>query len=203
MRRLALALFFSFWATVALAQGCGPQNPNCIVPTAPPGTSNNQAASTAFVRGAISTNITGAGPFRFSTPRVVKDTDPLRAYCYKGDGLSHPLSTVTSCNGVNTTGYTLAQWQALLPAVPSLSNEVDWAALQSLINSATGPISVDIPSGTATLNNAITVCNESVALFGAGSVGNSGATTGTTLLNFTGARMASITVLAQLSQLAP
>lgn len=34
--------------------GCGPDNPNCIVPTAPAGTSTNQAASTAFVQQAIS-----------------------------------------------------------------------------------------------------------------------------------------------------
>lgn len=55
-----------------LAQGCGPSNPNCIVPTAPNGTSNNQAASTAFVQSAVAgvgaaiTAITGdltaAGP---------------------------------------------------------------------------------------------------------------------------------------------
>lgn len=31
------------------ALGCGNANPTCIVPTAPPGTSNTQAASTAFV----------------------------------------------------------------------------------------------------------------------------------------------------------
>lgn len=37
----------------ARAQGCGPQNPNCIVATAPPGTSNNQSASTAFVQNAF------------------------------------------------------------------------------------------------------------------------------------------------------
>lgn len=34
---------------ISLAQGCGQSNPNCIVPTAPNSTSNNQAASTAFV----------------------------------------------------------------------------------------------------------------------------------------------------------
>lgn len=44
-----------------LAQGCGPQNPNCIVPTAPVGTSNNQAASTAFVQGAVTGIITCPG----------------------------------------------------------------------------------------------------------------------------------------------
>lgn len=37
----------------ASAQGCGPTNPNCIVPTAPVGTNNNQAASTAFVDAAV------------------------------------------------------------------------------------------------------------------------------------------------------
>lgn len=40
----------------ALAQGCGQTNPNCIVPTAPPGTNNNQAASTAFVQAAVVAN---------------------------------------------------------------------------------------------------------------------------------------------------
>lgn len=46
---VAGALLLGFDAT-AWAQGCGDQNPNCIVPTAPAGTSNNQAASTAFVQ---------------------------------------------------------------------------------------------------------------------------------------------------------
>jgi hypothetical protein len=39
----------------AAAQGCGPSNPNCIVPTRPVGDSTNAAASTAFVTGAIAT----------------------------------------------------------------------------------------------------------------------------------------------------
>lgn len=43
------------WAQPAHAQGCGPQNPNCIVPTAPAGTSTNQAASTKFVQNALTT----------------------------------------------------------------------------------------------------------------------------------------------------
>lgn len=38
----------------AAAQGCGQANPNCVVPTAPFGTNNNQGASTAFVQAAIS-----------------------------------------------------------------------------------------------------------------------------------------------------
>jgi hypothetical protein len=54
---LAFLLWFAL-ATSAIAQGCGPSNPNCIVPTAPPGTNNNQAASTAFVQTAVG----GGGP---------------------------------------------------------------------------------------------------------------------------------------------
>jgi len=48
-----LACLMSCGPTPAMAQGCGPANPNCIVPTAPTGTSNNQAASTAFVMGGM------------------------------------------------------------------------------------------------------------------------------------------------------
>lgn len=52
--RILVALFLLLASCgAAAAQGCGSQNPNCIVPTAPAGTSNNQAASTAFVQSAI------------------------------------------------------------------------------------------------------------------------------------------------------
>lgn len=54
MRLLLAALLLVASCTVAAAQGCGPTNPNCIVPTAPFGTNNNQAASTAFVQSAVS-----------------------------------------------------------------------------------------------------------------------------------------------------
>lgn len=51
-KRLLLALALSIIATVAVAD-CGPTNPNCIVPTRPPGDSTNAAASTAFVQNAV------------------------------------------------------------------------------------------------------------------------------------------------------
>ena len=55
MRSLWLTL--GVWLALtcgAAAQGCGTQNPNCVVPTVQPYTaSDNQAASTAFVQGAI------------------------------------------------------------------------------------------------------------------------------------------------------
>lgn len=66
-RKLFLGLIFttSFAFGVA-AQGCGQQNPNCIVPTAPPGTSNNQAASTAFVQ-----NIVGESTIILPSPSLL------------------------------------------------------------------------------------------------------------------------------------
>jgi hypothetical protein len=49
MRKLLLALALLIGATLpAAAQGCGPSNPNCIVPTAPAGTCDNRAASTQY-----------------------------------------------------------------------------------------------------------------------------------------------------------
>lgn len=47
---LALFVWLMTYGAALAQQGCGPSNPNCIVPTAPVGTSNNQAASTAFVQ---------------------------------------------------------------------------------------------------------------------------------------------------------
>jgi len=38
------------WSVGALAQGCGPQNPNCVVPDRPVGDSTNSAANTRFVQ---------------------------------------------------------------------------------------------------------------------------------------------------------
>lgn len=45
-----LALLLYLVAAPAHAQGCGPQNPNCIVPLRPPTDNSNAAASTAWVR---------------------------------------------------------------------------------------------------------------------------------------------------------
>ena len=60
------------------AQGCGPQNPNCIVPTAPAGTCTNQAASTQFV----CNNAGGGGGFSAqrsvtAAPVVIQPSDQV------------------------------------------------------------------------------------------------------------------------------
>lgn len=53
-----------------------------------------------------------------------------------GDNISRPLSTVTEFQGQNTTGWTLAQWQAIFPHVVSLAQTLDWAAIQAAIDFA-------------------------------------------------------------------
>jgi len=52
-----------------------------------------------------------------------------------GDGTSHPLSGVTSWGGLNTTGWSLAQWQAYFGFATSLTNSLDYCALQAALNS--------------------------------------------------------------------
>ena len=77
-------------------------------------------------------------------------------YCYIGDGNSHPLSSVTSCAGTNTTGWTLAQWQAKFSFVDSLTNEVDWVAIQAFFNKYEfKPSFLQLPVGTAVINKQI------------------------------------------------
>jgi hypothetical protein len=57
--------------TPAAAQGCGPSNPGCIVPTAPVGTSDNRAASTQFVQQNLSspTNLSSSIDAAFGSTR--------------------------------------------------------------------------------------------------------------------------------------
>jgi hypothetical protein len=112
--------------------------------------------------------------------------NPLTATCYIGNGSSHPLSTVTSCKGVNTIGFTLGQWQTLLPAALSLSDEIDWASLESLMQAATGPIAIMMPSGEGFFNRALNASVSSVEIFGAGSEANAAQSVGCTWLHFTG-----------------
>lgn len=54
MKRMLLALGFALLASPVLAQGCGPSNPNCVVPDRVSGDSTNAAANTRFVTNALS-----------------------------------------------------------------------------------------------------------------------------------------------------
>ncbi|MEE9481842.1 hypothetical protein [Methylobacterium ajmalii] len=61
--------------------------------------------------------------------------NPLYAYGFVGDGNSRPISSITSFNGIDTTGYSLGQWQAMVWQVGSLSDEIDGVAMQAVLNS--------------------------------------------------------------------
>lgn len=67
VRKLALVLIFAAtgWFVpdkAVMAQGCGPNNPNCIVVTMPPGDASDRAASDAFVQNAIGSGGGGGSP---------------------------------------------------------------------------------------------------------------------------------------------
>ena len=115
------------------------------------------------------------------TPHVMAAGNTLASYGYIGNGSSHQLSTVTSYLGMNTTNWSLAQWQSVLPASAALSDELDWASMQSFINAATTGISVTFPNGTSIgmFNKPISVCSQSVDFQGNG--GNLNGVSSTTL----------------------
>lgn len=96
------------------------------------------------------------------------DEVTLRGFGYVGDGTSHPLSGVTSLNGRSTAGWTLGQWQALLPAAGALSDEIDGAVINSLIAGATGPIKITLGPGKAMFSRPIKSCLNNVTIRGAG-----------------------------------
>lgn len=123
MRRLIFAAFvaamlWGFSPNAALAQGCGPQNPNCVVPTAPFGTSNNQAASTAFVQGAVSSNAIIVG-----TTVVTGGTS--NCLLYDNAGAVGCLATANS-SILGTNGSGVPGWQTSLACsfLPALTGDV-------------------------------------------------------------------------------
>jgi hypothetical protein len=92
MRPLLALLLLGFLASPVLAQGCGDQNPNCIVPTAPPGTNNNQAASTAFVQTAVGGG--GSGSIAIGTTPVTGGSP--NGVIYDANGVAGLIATVAS-----------------------------------------------------------------------------------------------------------
>lgn len=68
MSRFLLGFFLSLVASAALAQGCGPTNPNCVVPDRPAGDISNAAADTRFVS-------------QNTLPSVLVTAPPFNALC--------------------------------------------------------------------------------------------------------------------------
>jgi hypothetical protein len=120
----------------------------------------------------------GAGHFQESLTQFITDVDVLRPYCYQGDGVAHTLSSVTSCNGVNMSGTSLAQWQAVLPSATSLLDDIDGDAINSYIATVPAGTPIVVPIyGRAVVNTTITACGSPFYMYG-GSVGASITQTG-------------------------
>mgnify|MGYP005809865223 CR=1 FL=1 len=83
------------------AQGCGPQNPNCIVTTMPPGDASNRAASDAFVQNAIQAAI---GTFYTDLSGDCTATSLGVITCTKTNGTPFGTLAVQNANAVAITG---------------------------------------------------------------------------------------------------
>lgn len=87
----------------------------------------------------------------------------VRDFGAVGDNVSRPLSGVTSFQGQNTTGWTVAQWQTIFPHVVSLAQTLDWAAIQAAIDYASrNPFAreaVFIPDGYYVITTSLKVPN--------------------------------------------
>lgn len=140
MRRFGLALAILLGLTLAAAaQGCGAVNPNCIVPTAPAGSNNNQAASTAFV----GTAVTGI----LSTPNIWSALQTFTTINMGNSG--SPNSFVDFEPNTNPAGYTFAapafNFNDLTATGWSFSDGTAHLAVAINGNKA---VSVGVPNGT-------------------------------------------------------
>ncbi|NBW09953.1 MAG: hypothetical protein EBR82_18200 [Caulobacteraceae bacterium] len=84
-----------------------------------------------------------------------------------GDGLSHPLSSITAMGGLNTQGWTLSQWQGtFFPNATSLSQEIDFLAHERALQFG---VEVSAPAGVYLLGASPLVASvDGARLIGAG-----------------------------------
>lgn len=168
-------LFLALAATQVLAQGCGPQNPNCIVPTRPPGDSTNAAASTAFVTNATSngqvsiltSNNTWTGTNTFTNTTSMTGTLSV-------SGLAYFTNTTSLAGKVyNVSGIPYLDLQGCAGATADAVT--DWSTpMQNCINAFESAFS----NGTIWLNQSsggifcvtegLTLHNTGITLQGAG-----------------------------------
>jgi hypothetical protein len=102
-----------------------------------------------------------------SPGQVATDVFNARDFGAVGDGLVHHLYQINSIylNGayVNTSAYTLANWQAIYPAATATGNNIDGLAISATIQAAalvssengTTPVKVVLPNGDYQPNTSI------------------------------------------------
>lgn len=96
-----------------------------------------------------------------------------RSYGAIGDGVPRTLAQMASFRGQNTSGWTLSQWQQVLPHATAMTNRLDWACVQDAVRTAKarGGGRVVLPTGGYTMDAANPVvlgANPSVHLSGEG-----------------------------------
>lgn len=204
MKQVLPALFYSLMSTVALAQGCGPSNPNCIVITQPPGSNDTRAASTAFVQNAVTSagggNLSTQAPWTpgncaqaFDATHATTIANPcnfIAAGAVANSQLANQLSGTVKCqpgatgapvdctpNQVsNLLGYCVIDGQSF----PATIN-----GLQAAINTPSCH-DIELPSGTFNGSTLLTIARSQVRIRGQGGITTpQGTTPGATNLNFT------------------
>lgn len=102
---------------------------------------------------------------------AIDKTGNVRLFGAIGDGVSRPLSSVTSFGVLNTSGWNLSQWQTVFPHATALTDQLDWCAIQASINwrQASGGGGVYLPSGNYRTNKTLNITGDGIFLFGDGS----------------------------------
>lgn len=162
MRLLLAALLLFASCITAAAQGCGNTNPNCIVPTAPPGTSDNRAASTAFVQSSAA-----GSPVKGPTTSTIGDI----ATWNNGLGtlLADPASVSTGQNVYFGSGQPWCDVRAKgATATAGTTNIDDTAAFTACQTAMPSGGIIYVPLGHYCLTSGFTISTGGIRLIGAG-----------------------------------
>lgn len=169
LRKITLGLFL--WAFVLASGPSGAQVPPSLITEI-----NNNLPScgtncinAATLRQTLIDMLTAVfGNFVLGSTQIVYSPKDMTYQGYIGDGTPHPLSSVTTFMGQNSAGWTLAQWQAVLPAAQSLSDELDGDVVNSLIQKATGSVALQFGPTKGRFSWPITTCRQNVSIDGEG-----------------------------------
>lgn len=100
----------------------------------------------------------GRGEFQDASPAVYAASRallgvfyPIVALGFIGDGQTHPLSSVTQCQGRDTAGWSLFQWQGLFPRARTLDDEIDGHAIQRLADGSPKGTEIRFPPASVGL----------------------------------------------------
>lgn len=157
MKCWLLAALLCLASSGALAQGCGPTNPNCVVPDRPPGDSTNSAANTRFVLqnagggGSLPNGNIGGVPFYNTTTSVVSSPALAANALVIGGGAVGP-STLA---GLGAIGQTLiSAGNSSPPAFGTLGvagggTGISSASIGSMLYYNTSASLAQIPAGSS------------------------------------------------------